>query len=1294
MGRSFSVYLFCLAMDPLFTYLNQIPGVLAVQGYVDDTTIAGDGQDLTWIENVESCYQALYTAGFVIDPHACYFAGVVINNRDAPRKCLSASVDVAWPGLLQTKPFPSAMAALLANRKKGYNTVLVRKGGPPTDVPSETREPRQYQCMVAVYTFQQIIEMSEGRHMHKVGSFATLDCVCKSKSHILCNVALRNLAQRRIEATLFGIQAIRSHAPSLGLALEGRVQLLDDGNFGSVTPRTHLEEFNPAPAKKMFDRLKSFSRPTLSIVARCTGYNTFILSVMPFSLSYFGLTSKDLNWLRQAASKYILKRKWIEAEILPYILRYVGIATLLDPALSAAVAALGLYLREGNPLEDLHQVGSNGRCSNSRQRAVVQDLINMWQPYVLFEEIFSALTTKAGTPAQIIANLKKVVISGMVREAKSRLAIKIDREGWKGGIDVTWVDLVAGAPKRQCGGIARYTLLRWAVNQDDDVWLSMRGTRHQQKCVHCGLLNSAFPLGYQSPPMCENCIRGKGLTLWTIAPWSRPLFQAYTGENATEQVKEWQQSWQIKSNSEVACRACGCGDNTIGHWTRWCPVPLLVALSILRPTRLPENIGQLARSGVKHAVTCTLVLASFRRLLRQEGAFLHQKCSDSKDVLWWVTTLHEMVATDSHIELGFEFPTRTWAMGCHSLSAQNVSLEKVLPLDYSTMFLPPIVGVCAVPVSRNEQVAVLQLQSPIMSALRELERTGTTMESNVHLRLVRCTCGEYHMSVMASRELVRGDVLVPVTSGDPQIIVQFDGSAHRTCQVGGAGAALLQFDGNGLALLDWDARVLPKCADNIVAEANGADLAMHLYEKYVLMCHEQSLIPLPLSRIHGDIKQLLHHLDFRSRFRRSDLIPLINTFHRRRSRVAPNAITEYRPRETNVISDYLAGQASAWIRDNQHDPRCTGPPFSIPVDPPYELLLEANAVILGPHMAGKVVMILQETIGCNRLQLAACLRWNNGSHCAEIRSLVLATRNLTTPLTVEYLTPANDASGRLYATQLCAQKLPRELRLLIYGSTHKEIDLTGAHYELIRAMTGSVTLPPTMVLRNRLKTTWDNALVSCPELLQEIKMLPIRIINSGAARALEHLTSQGLSVPTWIEAFAFDLNAARDVFTAHVRREVRPQVEALAKNRHFFAAEAIEAILMQLFLLDVRKRTEKPSIIWLHDGLWIGKDVDDQILSASEKHVRQLLFPSSEMSYSLFSINSLQEARSAVVSTCPPPPHPPLLSKCTHSTRRGWRRRKFIRHFPVAKFSHRQASKRKLPGYIDRISKRARLGRR
>ena len=145
----------------------------------------------------------------------------------------------------------------------------------------------------------------------------------------------------------------------------------------------------------------------------------------------------------------------------------------------------------------------------------------------------------------------------------------------------------------------------------------------------------------------------------------------------------------------------------------------------------------------------------------------------------------------------------------------------------------------------------------------------------------------------ASRKLLEGDVLVSAGS-DPRIIVQFDGSAHRTSQIGCRGCPLAIW---------WYCCL---SADNIVA-GHGAELAMHLYEKYVSMCHEQDLAPLPLSRIHGDIKELLHHLDFQSRFRRSDLTGLINNFHRRRSRVAPNAITVYRPRETNVISDYLAG---------------------------------------------------------------------------------------------------------------------------------------------------------------------------------------------------------------------------------------------------------------------------------------------------------------------------------------------------------------------------------------------------
>ena len=73
---------------------------------------------------------------------------------------------------------------------------------------------------------------------------------------------------------------------------------------------------------------------------------------------------------------------------------------------------------------------------------------------------------------------------------------------------------------------------------------------------------------------------------------------------------------------------------------------------------------------------------------------------------------------------------------------------------------------------------------------------------------------------------------------------------------------------------------------------------------------------------------------------------------------------------------------------------------------------------------------------------------------------------------------------------------------------------------------------------------------------------------------------------SWVVlAFAYDLLAAREAFTAHVRKEVRPRVEALAKNRHFFAAEAIEAIFMQLFLVEVRKRIETPFGCMMDCGL-------------------------------------------------------------------------------------------------------------
>ena len=110
MGRSFSVFLFCFAMDPLFHYLNRIPSVLAVEAYVDDTTIIGDAQSLEWIQKVSDTYQKVRTAGFIV--------------RFAPKKLTDEELLAQWPNILASDSYSTVQDAMKFNCCPGYNTLI------------------------------------------------------------------------------------------------------------------------------------------------------------------------------------------------------------------------------------------------------------------------------------------------------------------------------------------------------------------------------------------------------------------------------------------------------------------------------------------------------------------------------------------------------------------------------------------------------------------------------------------------------------------------------------------------------------------------------------------------------------------------------------------------------------------------------------------------------------------------------------------------------------------------------------------------------------------------------------------------------------------------------------------------------------------------------------------------------------------------------------------------------------------------------------------------------------------
>ena len=73
---------------------------------------------------------------------------------------------------------------------------------------------------------------------------------------------------------------------------------------------------------------------------------------------------------------------------------------------------------------------------------------------------------------------------------------------------------------------------------------------------------------------------------------------------------------------------------------------------------------------------------------------------------------------------------------------------------------------------------------------------------------------------------------------------------------------------------------------------------------------------------------------------------------------------------------------------------------------------------------------------------------------------------------------------------------------------------------------------PYRLLRGRLREIWTGDHITAPEQSSdEVKMLPIRVINTGAAQALKHVTHKGLYLPrgskplplTWRQPVTFSL---------------------------------------------------------------------------------------------------------------------------------------------------------------------------
>ena len=392
MGRSFSVFLFCLAMDPIYHYLNRIPRVLSVQGYIDDNTIAGPGNDIGWVQNIQTCYQVCRTAGFQIDSHSCWQA---ICSDCPPFETQAVTDRRESQSLLQQACHPTALSAIRAAILPRKTLILARAE------------------MCIGLTPRNASRILNGMDYSSISSLLAIECQCRCKTALVVNSPLPSWVLRQLDQAGFGAHCVQGVATSLGLLLLGRSQLNGSDLWKATTHPSTLKHINPKAAEKFVHRLRLFRQPVLSIVSRSIAFNTFAQSVVLYTTSYFGAATEDLQMLRAAAAELLLGRSWIRHYLLAYVLRWSGISPLLDPGLSILVSALGLFLRKGG---ELHELYSEYPPPVNRQTHQVRALWQAWSS-IVGEELLTAAASSNGTIKHRINQVKTLILRHMMQVA-------------------------------------------------------------------------------------------------------------------------------------------------------------------------------------------------------------------------------------------------------------------------------------------------------------------------------------------------------------------------------------------------------------------------------------------------------------------------------------------------------------------------------------------------------------------------------------------------------------------------------------------------------------------------------------------------------------------------------------------------------------------------------------------------------------------------------------------------------------------------------------------------------------
>ena len=911
---------------------------------------------------------------------------------------------------------------------------------------------------------------------------------------------------------------------------------------------------------------------------------------------------------------FILQRRWFPATLLPGLMRWLKIGPLLNPHLTHAVSLLGFFHRSGGRLVNLPPDINNA----SRLEQNVEAMWMSLQSYLSFSQCQQLYGLErdikhSGTLAhQFNQLLKSIVIPALITEAQDHVASRIQSLACPTMPAFSYLEWLCSQTLHVNGAVPRFSVLRWTLGEDSDLWFTIRTSPHlpntrTHPCCNCGSLGRNYPLGPHKGVLCNDC-----------CPVNVPWYLAFVTDADRDEFASWTPvkmpavpesvspllqvvndttSLGVELHSS-SCPLCNVGPNTIDHWIHYCRVPHMVLNALLRSTPW-VHMTWVSPSSDMVGILQTHLLFHMRRLVREKGAL----SPGQQTIPMSMSAACRLLARTVWESLASSVAEKVWAPpgSFHSQCTFRDGLVHVnIPAVHLNSVVLPKSGLyLSSNADKGQVLAVLSPHDPFLRHFLQHKCSGSLPQAQVFLSHFKCECGAFHIRVSAAESIAPFQFLALAQSQySSSLLIQFDGSARQSCKIGGAGIAVLKVTPDVISVVSWHAYALNKCKDNIYAEAFGCLEALRMAHLHVQTAL-QAGISISEVTVQGDILPIVNLLTFKGRFRRLDVLPLLEQCQTLLARL-PFLNLEYRPRECNKFADHCAGlgtKAASADKVSEFD--------FIPVDPPFELCSSLGFLISDAFPSSPFDRVFAEKHLFSVLNLKVL-----HNHPTFVKSFARYRRHFCTSgasVMVQYRPTAFDQGGRSYAQTPSAQLFPKPLRISLFGHTHSDIDMIQAHYELVRRISRSQHLLPAWQMRRWLKDTWSR--FNIPAFPNLEKLWPTHLLNMASEVEMRNsLLKLGCGfIPDTLEEFIHHLHAAKTFVVDHPPSWCPPRQVDPGRGYTHRILENIERTVLLKFLDLLQSLMSVDSIVFIHDGFLISPEPSPaRLLQAQEAVLLEL----------------------------------------------------------------------------------------